>query len=629
MKLTESGADVALFSSVGTAAWICLFDGDKETKRLALGKTGDVFAASVPDIKAGDHYGFRVDGPWSPAQGYLFDKQKLLVDPFATRLSKAFAYDPALSKFGVDTAALVPKGIVMAQTPNIPPRQVKKPEFIYELGIKSFTMLHPDVPPQKRGTVAALAEPAVLQHLKALGVDTIEIMPIHAWIDERHLLPLGLHNAWGYNAIQFMAPDPRLCPGGWDDLRTATDALHAAGLQLIVDVVYNHTGESDLGGPTLSLRGLDNTTYYAQSNGRLHNDTGCGNTLSLNTPEVTHMVLHSMRHLVSACGVDGFRFDLATVLGRTDAGFANDAPLIKAIAADDILKSRILIAEPWDVGPGGYRLGNFPKGWLEWNDQYRDGVRRFWRGAPFSANQLATRLCGSSDIFGGRSPSASVNFVAAHDGFTLHDLVSYESKLNDANGEGNRDGNAAEVTWKGGNVRALLATLFLSRGTIMMTAGDEFGRTQKGNNNAYAQDNALIWLDWQNRDPALQAFVQGLSKFRRDFAVWFADEFPSSDEAAWFNIAGAPMDWQAGSASVLGLLLTRQEKRVALVFNASSATVAFPLPVGEGRSWQRRFCSATGEECPAHAVAVFEETLSAPVLVQRAAGPGKSPRQDR
>ncbi len=620
---------MALFSSVGTAAWICFFDGDTETQRFALGKTGDVFAALVPNIKAGDHYGFRVDGPWNPAQGYFFDKQKLLVDPFATRLTKAFAYDPALSKFGVDTAALVPKGIVKAETPNISPRQVKQPEFIYELGIKSFTMLHPDVPAQKRGTVAALTEPAVVQHLKSLGVDTVEIMPIHAWIDERHLLPLGLHNAWGYNAIQFLAPDPRLCPGGWDDLRAATDALHAAGLQLIVDVVYNHTGESDLGGPTLSLRGLDNTTYYAQSNGRLHNDTGCGNTLSLNTPEVTHMVLQSMRHLVSACGVDGFRFDLATVLGRTKSGFANDAPLIKAIAADDILKSRILIAEPWDVGPGGYRLGNFPNGWLEWNDQYRDGTRRFWRGSPFAANQMATRLCGSSDIFAGRAPSASINFIAAHDGFTLRDLVSYDTKLNDANGEGNRDGNAGEVTWKGGNVRALLATLFLSRGTVMLTAGDEFGRTQKGNNNAYAQDNALTWLDWQNRDLALQAFVQDLGKFRRDFAPWFADAFLKPEQATWFGPKGKPVNWQEAAANVLGLLMTDGEKRLALVFNASGQPLSFPLPESSGKNWVRRFCSSDGTGCPARSVTVFEEVFSESALAPLAVAPARSQRRVR
>jgi glycogen operon protein len=598
---------VSLFSSAGTAAFLCLFEGDKETKRIPVAKNRNCFEATVPGIKAGNAYGFRVDGPWAPEQGHFYDTSKLLVDPFATRLSKPFAYDPSLSLYGVDTAALVPKGIVEAPQSELPLRKVQRPDFIYELGVKSFTKLHPDVPLEKRGTIAALAEPAIIAHLKSLGVDTIELMPIHAWIDERHLARLGLHNAWGYNAIQFMAPDPRLCPGGWAELRAAVATLHAHNIQVIIDVVYNHSGESDIFGPILSFRGLDNNTYYAQTDGILHNDAGCGNVLALNTPEVTQMVLQSLRHMALQCGVDGFRFDLATVLGRTENGFEPDAPLIQAITSDPVLGSRILIAEPWDVGPGGYRLGNFPATWLEWNDQYRDGSRRFWRGEPNSVNQMATRLCGSSDIFATRKPSASVNFIAAHDGFTLKDLVTYAAKHNEANGEENRDGNSSEVTWPGGDASALLATLFISRGTVMLTGGDEFGRIQDGNNNAYAQDNELTWLNWEKADLKLQAFVTNLAKLRHELAPWLPDEFVKADESSWFGADGKPLDWENPQLRFLGLLLTRDNNRLAIVLNSADEAVPFPLRAKKRLSWIRRFCSSDEPGCAATSACVFEE----------------------
>jgi glycogen debranching enzyme len=600
------GADVGLFSRHGTKAWICLFDGDRETSRLALEKSGDCFTGFIPGMKAGDTYGFRVDGPWQPKRGHCFDPAKLLVDPYATNLDRPFVYHRDLAKRGADTAHLVPKCVVEMPLPDVPLREVKAAQFIYELGVKSFTMLHGGVPLAKRGTIAALAEPAVVDHLLNLGVDTIELMPIHAWIDERHLQPLGLHNAWGYNSIQFFALDPKLAPGGLQELRDTVTALHAKGLQVILDVVFNHSGESDRFGPSICFRGIDNAIYYAQSNGALHNDTGCGNTLALNEPPVMEMVLRSLRHFVLKAGVDGFRFDLAPVLGRTASGFSPSAPLLQAISSDAILQNRILIAEPWDVGPGGYQLGNFPDTWLEWNDQYRDDVRRFWRGDDWSANKLATRLCGSSDIFSGRKPSSSVNFISAHDGFTLHDIVTYTTKHNEANGENNRDGKSDEVTWPAGDVRALLVTLFLSRGTMMLTAGDEFGRSQRGNNNAYAQDNEITWLNWVGKDEALFSFVQSLSEFRKHYSKWFADSFVNDDDVFWFGNDGLALDWNRPRNRFVGFLLRGNSERLAIVFNSDEAAM-MKLAPSQRKEWARVFSSAEGGDCPAKSVSVFLE----------------------
>ncbi len=602
----QGGAQVSLFSRHGTAAWFCTFIDGKE-RRTALKKKGDIFSAFIKGVKAGDQYGFRVAGPWTPEEGDLFDESKLLVDPYATRISSPFTYAPELSLRGVDTAAVMPKGIVEATLADLPLRAPTSPRFIYELGVKSFTKLHPEIPESQRGTVAALAHPAIIAHLKHIGADTVELIPIHAWIDERHLKPLGLANAWGYNSVQFFALDPRLCPGGWQELRDTVAKLHEAGLQVVLDVVFNHTGEGDVFGPVLSFRGLDNATYYAQENGVLHNDAGTGNTLALNNPPVTEMVLAALRHAVLKAGVDGFRFDLATVLGRMGDGFHADAPLIQAITDDPILGSRILIAEPWDVGPGGYRLGNFPQGWLEWNDQYRDGLRRFWRGDYWSANQMATRLCGSSDIFIGRKPSESVNFIAAHDGFTLRDLTIFAEKRNHANGEGNQDGNNAEVTVPSGNVEALLATLFLSRGTMMLTAGDEFGRTQDGNNNAYCQDNETTWLNWAARDQKLIEYVNNLNALRGKLESFFEDRFVGADEARWFGANGGEMTWNQKENFVLGLKLTSSKGEIiALMFNASDDQMPLPLKPQKGKNWKRIFASGDGAGCPAHGVAVFE-----------------------
>jgi glycogen debranching enzyme len=538
---------------------LCLFDDDTET-RISMMRIGDIWHADAPGAGPGQRYGYRAEGEWAPERGLWFDPAKLLVDPYAIALDRRFAYDPRLGQYGTDTAALVPKAIVQATLPAVPSAS---PRFtpgglIYEINVRGFTMLHPDVPRQQRGTVAALAHPAIIAHLKKLRVSAVELMPITAWIDERHLPPLGLVNAWGYNPVAMMALDPGLCPGGVAELRETVAALHAAGIGTILDLVFNHTGESDTAGPILSLRGLDNRIYYAHApDGSLINDTGCGNTLNAAEPAMRTLILDTLRHFVRHCGVDGFRFDLAPIIARAP-GFDADAPIFGEIAVDPLLADRIMIAEPWDIGPRGYQLGNFPSNWLEWNDRYRDDVRRFWKGTS-GVGPLATRIAGSSDIFGPHT--RSVNFLAAHDGFTLADTVSYEARHNHANGEDNRDGHGENHSWNNdvegpsddpdvcarrlANLKALLGTLFASTGTIMLTAGDEFGRTQQGNNNAYAQDNAISWVDWQGRDRTLEAFVAELAATRAGSRGW-RTAFPEPGD--WQRRDGGPMtvaDWES------------------------------------------------------------------------------------
>ncbi len=540
-----------------SALWLSRLDADGE-QRAAMQRDGDDWIAALPGEHAGMAYGYRANGEWAPERGLWFDPAKLLVDPYAVELDRRFVQHPALTQFGVDTADLVPRALVprpMVRPPMQPPR-FDRGGLIYEINVRGFTMLHPDVPPPLRGTVAALAQPAVIAHLQKLAVSVVELMPVTAWIDERHLGPLGLSNAWGYNPVVPMALDPGLCPGGVAELRDTVVALHAAGIGVILDLVFNHTGESDIHGGILSLRGLDNAAYAHAPDGRLINDTGCGNTLDFANPAVRALTIASLRHFVGACGVDGFRFDLAPVLAR-GPGFAADAPIFAEIAADPLLADRIMIAEPWDIGPGGYQLGNFPAGWLEWNDRFRDDVRRFWRGDGRIAD-LVTRIAGSSDIFG--DDCRSVNFLAAHDGFTLADTVAYAHKHNHANGEDNRDGHGDNLSWNGGcegpgmdpgliarrneDLRAMLATLFAATGTIMLTAGDEFGRTQQGNNNAYAQDNPITWVDWAHRDEALEAYVAALARARGNRGEQAAC-FPKA--GIWLRPDGAPMtasDWE-------------------------------------------------------------------------------------
>jgi glycogen operon protein len=615
-RVERGGVRFTLWSTADSLS-LCLFEGEREARRLAMEKDGQgLFTLFVPGLTAGARYGLRADGPYDPDAALWFDPDKLLLDPYATAIDRAFAHDPALAAprgEGGDTASLVPRGIVEAPLEPLAP---SAPSFapgglIYELSVRAFTMRHPDVPEAGRGTIAALAHPAVIAHLKALHVSAVELMPVNAWIDERHLPPLGLRNAWGYNPVSYFALDPRLAPGGTAQLRRTVAALHDAGISVILDMVYNHDGESDRLGPTLSLRGLDARGYFRHDDQwRLINDAGTGNCIACNAPVARRLILDSMRHFVRMCGVDGFRFDLAPALGRLEDGFSPDAPLIREILADPLLADRILIAEPWDIGPGGYQLGRFPSRFLEWNDRYRDDMRRFWRGDPHMLGAFATRLAGSSDIFGGGEGSRTVNFLAAHDGFTLADLTAHEQRHNQVNGEENRDGHGENFSWNNGvegasddpliqaarqrDVKALLATLFLSRGTIMLTAGDEFGRSQRGNNNAYAQDNAITWLDWDGRDREIEGFAMAMAGLRARLPALGATDWLGEADVAWLRPDGEPMrveDWEAGEGAALTLCFHRE--RLALCVNRAETGLSFRTPHG-------------ALEVPARSVAVQE-----------------------
>jgi glycogen operon protein len=589
---------------------LCLFDatGVQQWHHRLTRHEDDIHFAFVEGITEGQHYGLRAHGPYDPAAGHHFDHHKLLLDPYAKAISEPFQYTPPLSRHGAETAHLVPKAIASAELPVIPVRMPHEPGLIYELNVRGFSMRHPDVPEAKRGTIAALAEPAIIKHLKSIGADTIELMPIAAWIDERHLVNLGLRNAWGYNPVSFFAIEPRLAPGGLQELRDTVSILHEHGINVLLDVVFNHTGEGDALGPTLSLRGLDNKAHYRLFHGAYVNDAGTGNTLALDRPHNVNLVLEALRHWVTACAIDGFRFDLATVMGRDGDGFKADAPLFMAINADPLLSSRILIAEPWDVGPGGYQLGNFPANWYEWNDRYRDDVRRFFRGDGWSANALATRLAGSSDVFTGKGrPSHSINFIAAHDGFSLADLLKYDHKHNEMNGEGNRDGKNHEVTCIGSNARVLLATLLLSRGTPMITAGDEFGRTQKGNNNAYAQDNEITWLDWDHADHKLAEAVSRLMVLRKDLADVLEDRFLTNGNATWHGADGKPKNWDTASKRTLTLVVTTNVRRVAVHVSATAEPMPMAVPPSPGYNWRQLFSTNDAGFSHPHIVAVFEE----------------------
>ncbi|MCO5731857.1 glycogen debranching protein GlgX [Rhizobium sp. SSA_523] len=624
--LLDQAVRFSIMSQHAEAIELCLFeaDGAHERARLFLQKTGDgLFSLDVPDLAEGTRYGLRAHGPYDPDRGLWFDPSKLLVDPYAKQLDRPFRHDSRLSLRGKDTAPLVPKAIVTRDHPvALESPRLPQGGFIYELNVRAFTMQHPDVPPSERGTLAALAHPSVLAHLKRIGVDAVELMPITAWIDERHLPGLGLTNGWGYNPVAFMALDPRLVPGGMDELAKTVRVLHEHGIGVILDLVFNHTGESDRHGATLSLRGLDNLTYYRHvpgEPGHLINDTGTGNTIACDEPVVRQLILDTLRHFVLHGGVDGFRFDLGTVLGRSAHGFSRDSETLGAILSDRILSDRVLIAEPWDIGPGGYQLGNFPPPFLEWNDRTRDDLRCFWRGDAWKAGRLAHALAGSSDAFmrHGQAETRTVNFLCAHDGFTLMDLVSYAHKHNEANGEENRDGHNENHSWNNGiegesddpavvaarfkDVKALLATLFASRGTIMLTAGDEGGRSQHGNNNAYAQDNPLTWLDWTTLDDELVQHTASLASLRRRFSAFSDLTFFSGrdGDVEWLNRYGAPMtvaEWEEADRGDLTMVLkthdrkTQRDTRLAVVFNRHRAALDVSLP----GQWQDLESGKTG-----------------------------------
>ena len=653
--LTPRGVNFAYPAPDATAVFVCIFNAqDREVARIRLpGRTGEVHHGQIAGIAAGTRYGLRVEGPWDPARQHRFNPAKLLVDPWARALDRPFALHPALFDTGeapdaTDSAPFVPKAMLTPALPAAPKRHAPRgPQVIYELHVKGFTRLHPDVPEAIRGTFAGLAHPAAIAHLVALGVTVVELMPAAAWVDERHLPPLGLANYWGYNPVAFLAPDPRLAPGGMAEVRAAVAALQAAGIAVIQDVVLNHTGEGDALGPTLSLRGLGSAAFHRFRDGRLADDAGCGNTLALDRPWPLRLAMDALRHWAEAAGLDGFRLDLATTLARRDTGFDPDAPMIQAMRQDPVLRELLIIAEPWDIGTEGYRIGAFPAGWGEWNDRFRDDVRRFWRGDAGMAGALATRLAGSTDAFRGRPLTDSVNFVAAHDGFTLPDLVSFTTKRNAANGEDNRDGTDANLSWNGGaegpsddpavlarraaDIRALLATLFCARGTPMLGMGDEAGRSQGGNNNAYAQDNATSWLDWGAMDAGLLAFTQRLIAARRGHPA-LHDPAPLTEETvAWLRPNGAPMDWHDAEARALVAVLHAGEDRCLVALNAGTAQpLALPAP-RPGRRWRLLADSADPardalpDALPARAVLLLAEERVArpagdPALLSRLAG---------
>jgi glycogen operon protein len=651
---TGSGTNFTVFSTSATKVEICLFDeqGGSELERLALPEyTDGYWHGYIPDVGPGAVYGLRVHGPYEPDQGYRFNPNKLLLDPYARGhvgemkwAPECFGYtighkDEDLSFDERDSAPFVPKCVVV--DPRFDwqgrPRTRKVPwdrTILYEAHVRGFTKLHPQVPDWQRGTYKGMGTPEVVGYLKALGITTVELLPIHTFLRESHLLERGLTNYWGYNSIGFFAPDPHYAAQPEHSLREFKEmvaSFHEAGLEVILDVVYNHTAEGNERGPTLSFRGIDNAIYYRlmPDNPRYYiNDTGTGNTLNISHPPVIQLVMDSLRYWVTELHVDGFRFDLGTVLARELYGFDNQSGFLKAVNQDPVLRTVKLIAEPWDCGPGGYQVGAFPPGWAEWNDRYRDVTRDFWKGAS-CAREMAPRLCGSGDMFNvfGRRPSSSINFVTAHDGFTLLDLVSYNDKHNEANGEGNGDGSDNNRSWNCGaegpsddegvnalrerQLRNFLATLLLSQGTPMMVAGDEALRTQQGNNNAYCQDNAISWVDWDLDDRArrLTSFVQRLTALRHRYPILRRNRFLTGEQdeelgvrdVTWINASGVPMrdtDWSDDRMQCFGMLIDGRarptglpqrgvEATMLIVLNAYHDLVEFTLPPhGEQENWQ-------------------------------------------
>ena len=644
------GVNFAVYSAHAEAVDVCLFDdrGEGELQRLRLPAcTDDVRHGYLPGAAPGLVYGLRAHGPWAPAQGHRFNPHKLLLDPQAREIVGAFEWRP--EHFGSDradtgvmdrrdNAAWALKARVVADgeggdDAGPRPRTPLSDTVLYEAHVKGLTMRHDGVPAALRGTYAGLASDAMVAHLRKLGVTAVSLLPVHAHLDEERLGALGLVNYWGYNTIGFFAPEPRYAAGAAaggravrDEFRAMVRRLHEAGIEVVLDVVYNHTAETDGHGPTLSWRGLDNRSWYRSlpgDAGRYDNLTGCGNALDLRQPRVLQMVLDSLRYWVREMHVDGFRFDLGVVLGRGEHGFDARHAFFQALAQDPQLAGSKLIAEPWDLGPGGYRLGGFPRGWLEWNDRFRDTVRGFWlqHAAP---GEFARRLCASSDVFeaSGRAPSASVNFVCAHDGFTLRDLVSYEHRHNQANGEHNRDGHGTNhsancgVEGETGDPavlalrerlqRALLATLLLSQGTPMLRAGDELGQTQHGNNNAYCQDNEIAWIDWATADESQVGFTARLLALRRRLlplgAHWYhggVDAASGRRDLGWLRPDGARFgtdDWNHGAPRVMGALIGmpgRASQPLLLLFNAEARDCRFVLPPGR---WQREIDSSPDAE---------------------------------
>jgi glycogen operon protein len=647
------GVNFALFSEHAHKVELCLFDaaGRRELQRVALREhTDQVWHCYLPEARPGQLYGYRVDGPYRPEEGHRFNPHKLLLDPYARNITGPLRWSDALFGYTVghrrgdlsldrrDSAGGMPKCKVIDpafswggdRRPNVPWSEM----VIYETHVRGFTKLHPEVPAPLRGTYAGLACAGVVEYLRSLGVTTVELMPVHAFVDDRHLVERGLANYWGYNTIGFFAPDMRYAASHKvAEFKTMVKTLHSAGIEVILDVVYNHTAEGNELGPTLSFRGIDNASYYRlPADARRHylDFTGCGNTLNMVHPRVLQLLMDSLRYWVLEMHVDGFRFDLASALARELHEVDRLGAFFDLLRQDPVLNQVKLIAEPWDLGEGGYQVGNFPAGWAEWNDKYRDTMRAYWKGDGGQIGEFARRLTGSSDLYGrnGRRPYASINFVAAHDGFTLADLVSYNDKHNEANGEENRDGHDHNLSWNCGaegptedpevrrlrarQRRNLLATLFLSQGVPMLLAGDERGRTQLGNNNAYCQDNELSWLHWA-LDPeheALLGFTRRLIALRRTHPVLRRRDFFQGrplrgrdvKDIVWLKPDGTEMtdeEWDQHFARCLGVYLsgaglTETDERgrpladddFLLLFNAHHDAIPFTFPALGSGGWR-------------------------------------------
>jgi len=656
------GTNFALFSAHATKVELCLFDdkGEKELERIELPEyTDQIWHGYLPDIKPGTVYGYRVHGPYEPEAGHRFNSNKLLLDPYACGHTGELQWNPALFGYQMesgddltfderDSAPFMPKCVVV--DPNfdwsgkrgrdwrsgqrgkllVPYDQT----IVYEMHVRGYTKLHPAVPEKVRGTYVGLGTPEVIEYIKSLGVTSVELLPIHTFVNDNHLLEKGLTNYWGYNSIGFFAPDTRYAYEPEQTLREFKEMVarfHEADLEVILDVVYNHTAEGNEKGPTLSFKGIDNASYYRllPDQPRYYiNDTGTGNTLNVSHARVMQMVMDSLRYWVEQTHVDGFRFDLGTILAREPNGFDNQSGFLKACSQDPVLSAVKLIAEPWDCGPGGYQVSAFPPGWCEWNDKFRDTVRDYWRG-EVSAAGLTPRLCASGDVFNyqGRRPWASVNFITAHDGFTLNDLVTYNEKHNEANGENNQDGSSDNRSWNCGaegptddpdinalrmrQMHNLLGTLLLSQGMPMLLAGDEFARTQQGNNNAYCQDNEINWLDWniEDKGKSLIRYVQQLTQLRHRYPILRRNRFLTGEyneelgikDVTWINADGnemQPEHWGDGNMKCFGMLMDGraqatgirqrgQDATLLLVLNSHHDLVNFQLPeVAGGVGWR-------------------------------------------
>ncbi len=646
------GVNFAVFSAHATKVELCLFDskGETELERIELPEyTNEIWHGYLPDAHPGQVYGYRVYGPYEPDAGHRFNPNKLLIEPYAKQLIGTLKWSEALFGYTIghhdadlsfdtrDSAAFVPKAKVIDPAFTWGAQSFKRTPWdntvIYEAHLRGTTMRHPAVPEHLRGTCAGFMNAEVLQHLRKLGVTSVELLPMHGFVDDKHLLEKGMKNYWGYNSIAFFAPHAEyLASGKINEFKEMVAHLHDAGLEVILDVVYNHTAEGNELGPTLSMRGIDNASYYRlmPDDKRYYiNDSGTGNTLDLSHPCVLQMVTDSLRYWATEMRVDGFRFDLATILARHAHGYEERHAFLVACRQDPVLSKVKLIAEPWDCGPGGYQVGGFPPGWVEWNDKFRDNTRAFWRGDEGQVAELASRLTASGDYFNqrGRRPFSSVNFITAHDGFTLRDVVSYDHKHNMANGEDNRDGTDNNLSWNHGSegptddpeirslrlrqMRNLMSTLLLAQGTPMLVAGDEFGRTQQGNNNVYCQDSELAWVDWELDDEgvSLLAFTQRLIALRHRYPILRRGRFLVGEyneelgvkDVAWLSPCGNEMtdeQWTDSNARCLGMLMDGRaqptgirrsgaDATLLLILNAHHDVVNFTLPeVAQGNAWQ-------------------------------------------